>query len=266
MSAITKDLSVNKAISDHSNTRQFYWPIGLQGISKDQAMMLNFVTGEKRTFRGFFLWLLAIFVGAGLLEGFDLGAEILFAVMTLLLLLAVRITQDNGKHHIFHTIISATIICNLAAYFTSSWIVDVVSLSLSLIVFSYASWLIFMRVFSVHEVNSDLIFGAVSIYLLIGIDCALAFQLTAMFDSNAFSFIAEAKASTGIPVIENFLRTYIYYSFVTLTSTGYGDIVPVDAPARYISIIEAIAGHVYLSVLVARLVGLHLTAQPLQRR
>ena len=51
----------------------------------------------------------------------------------------------------------------------------------------------------------------------------------------------------------------IYYSFVTLTTLGYGDIVPTSAIARMFSAIEAVTGQLYLAVLVAQLVGLHIS-------
>ena len=51
----------------------------------------------------------------------------------------------------------------------------------------------------------------------------------------------------------------VYYSFVTLTTLGYGDIVPVSPSARALATLEALTGQLYLTVLVARLVGLHIT-------
>jgi hypothetical protein len=51
----------------------------------------------------------------------------------------------------------------------------------------------------------------------------------------------------------------IHSSFVTLTTLGYGDITPVSAPARSFATMEAMAGQVYLEVLVARLVGMHIS-------
>ena len=51
----------------------------------------------------------------------------------------------------------------------------------------------------------------------------------------------------------------MFYSFVTLTSLGYGDMVPISPQARSISILEAVGGIMYVAVLVARLVGLYAT-------
>jgi hypothetical protein len=55
--------------------------------------------------------------------------------------------------------------------------------------------------------------------------------------------------------------TFSYYSYVTLTTVGYGDMTPISAPARSFAVLEAMMGQLYLAVLIARLVGIHI-AQP----
>ncbi len=62
---------------------------------------------------------------------------------------------------------------------------------------------------------------------------------------------AQDRAFTGTQIIS--------YSFVTLTTLGYGDIIPISPSARALAIVEALTGQIYLAVLVARLVGLHIT-------
>jgi hypothetical protein len=54
------------------------------------------------------------------------------------------------------------------------------------------------------------------------------------------------------------VKVLIYYSFTTMTTLGYGDIVPLTPPARMFSTLEAVVGQIYLAVLIARLVGLHI--------
>jgi hypothetical protein len=57
------------------------------------------------------------------------------------------------------------------------------------------------------------------------------------------------------------IHLYLYYSYTTLTTLGYGDITPTSPPAQSLSSLEAIVGQFYLTILVARLVGLHLTSK-----
>lgn len=50
----------------------------------------------------------------------------------------------------------------------------------------------------------------------------------------------------------------MYFSLVTLTTLGYGDIIPLSAPAKSVVVMEALVGQIYLTVLIARLVGIHI--------
>ena len=59
--------------------------------------------------------------------------------------------------------------------------------------------------------------------------------------------------------------TFNYFSFVTMTTLGYGDISPVSPPARAMAITQAVTGHFYLAVLVARLVGINI-AQRIEKK
>jgi voltage-gated potassium channel Kch len=60
-------------------------------------------------------------------------------------------------------------------------------------------------------------------------------------------------------MIDEARSVFIYYSFVTITTLGYGDITPITGVARAFSMLEAIVGQIYLVVLVARLVGVNIT-------
>jgi hypothetical protein len=100
----------------------------------------------------------------------------------------------------------------------------------------------------------DRIFAAVCVYMLIGYAWTFAYAL--IEDLQPGSFVA----LTTIPsnnYVERVLQMR-YFSFMTLTTVGYGDIVPHSPVARTVAGLEAITGQIYLTVLVARLVGLHI--------
>lgn len=95
-------------------------------------------------------------------------------------------------------------------------------------------------------VTGEKISAAICVYILIGLTWAFLFSVTYVLQPTSFR-------------IENpGLSHFIYYSFVTLSTLGYGDITPLSQPARALSYVEAITGQLYLTVLVARLVGLHI--------
>lgn len=103
----------------------------------------------------------------------------------------------------------------------------------------------------------DMIFGAVGVYFLVGTLWATLYIQVEKLMPHSFHIPAEiAEATKGLPY--NRLTTFMYYSFITLTTLGYGDIVPVNPIARNLAVMEALFGQVYTAVLVARLVGLHL--------
>ena len=105
------------------------------------------------------------------------------------------------------------------------------------------------------RVSGQRIWGAVAAYLLMGMTWACAYAAVEIAVPGAFDLSAIAGARDhGISSAGQFF----YFSFVTLTTLGYGDVSPVEPLARTLTAFEAVAGQLFLAVLVARLVGLHL--------
>ena len=90
------------------------------------------------------------------------------------------------------------------------------------------------------------------IYLLLGVIWALVYVFINQVMPGSFS-----GRITG--TVFNQLQDFLYYSFVTLTTLGYGDIVPVRAGARALATFEAIVGQFYIAILVAGLVAAYIT-------
>jgi uncharacterized membrane protein len=111
-----------------------------------------------------------------------------------------------------------------------------------------------------RQVTFDTVSGALCCYLLAGFTWAFIFSLMQTVNFGAFSFPASTPAYFG-PDLQRrseFMK-FVYYSFTTITTAGYGDIVPVSPAARSISIVEAIIGQFYIAVMIARLVSLEVT-------
>ena len=104
------------------------------------------------------------------------------------------------------------------------------------------------KIFSEDRVTGDSIKGGISIYFLLGYFWAYLYGLVLLVNHEAISFPAHASELSYI----------LYFSFTTLTTLGYGDITPVSLLARNLTILESITGQIYLTVLIARLVGLQL--------
>ena len=84
------------------------------------------------------------------------------------------------------------------------------------------------------------------------------------FVFSVLEAINPGSFAIGDRQIEVGLSLFIYYSFVTITTLGYGDISPITAPANSFSFLEAVTGQLYLAILIARLVGIHI-AQSMSR-
>jgi len=107
-----------------------------------------------------------------------------------------------------------------------------------------------------HAVTFDSVFGAISAYLLFGLAWALSYWAIYSVSPEAFS-LPDGRASTGsaeIPQVVDFSQ-FIYYSFVTMTTLGYGDITPLDRIARTLSWIQSVTGQFYVAVVIAWLVS-----------
>jgi hypothetical protein len=132
---------------------------------------------------------------------------------------------------------------------------EIAGLVFETVLLFYMILLIGGDVFTTTRVDADTICGSVSVYLLLGGVFGTFYSIVHLLDPASFSGITTAFAADP-SLGPN--RALMYYSFVTLTTLGYGDITPVNMFARSAANLEAISGQLYLTVLVARLVGQHL--------
>ncbi len=112
--------------------------------------------------------------------------------------------------------------------------------------------LIIRFIFAHHqEVNRDLLAGAALVYLLMAVAWAHLYQLAELLQPGSF-LIAHPGASADA-------RLLVYYSFVTLTSVGYGDLSPATTLTRSLAVLEAVIGQLYLVLAVSSLVGIRVS-------
>jgi hypothetical protein len=104
------------------------------------------------------------------------------------------------------------------------------------------------------QISADKICGAICVYLLIGFAWAFGYGIIELINPGSFSGLAEIDTNNRVGRIMQ-LR---YFSFATLTTLGFGDILPRSPAARMLATLEAVIGQIYLTVLIARLVGLHI--------
>ncbi len=121
-------------------------------------------------------------------------------------------------------------------------------LILLFIFYLWAIWLAGRQVLFSGVVDANRVVGAICIYLLMGLIWALMYLFIAQAIPGAFNGVEQ------LVWYDNFANV-AYYSFVTLTTLGYGDISPVAPIARFLVYMEAVVGVFYMAILVASLVG-----------
>ena len=104
-------------------------------------------------------------------------------------------------------------------------------------------------VFSSRKVTWGVISAALVVYLLLGTIWNFGYTLVDLLAPGSFNIADHLAGSDDL--------SFMYYSFITLTTIGYGDITPISGMARSLSMLEGIIGQTYMAVLVARLVGMH---------
>jgi len=112
---------------------------------------------------------------------------------------------------------------------------------------------VFGSILRAPEVNSETLCAGVGGYLLLGLFWAFSYTLLASLSPDAFA----VASRPAWPRSEMKGFTAIFFSYVTLSSVGSGDIVPVSPVAQMLSMIEAMVGAFYMAVMIARLVALH---------
>lgn len=194
------------------------------------------------------LLLVAVFVVPNFVHA---GQDIRLAddtMLTLILISGVVAMSDHRRHASVLAVLSLLVI----VVRWGEWLVPESALPLFRNVSTLSALLVLagtvsINVFAAGRAILDRVSGAVVLYLLLGLLWAVAYAAVAAAVPDAF---------TGLPRHDNQAADWVYFSFVTLTTVGYGDIVPVARSARTLAILEALVGQLYPAVIIARLVSL----------
>lgn len=201
------------------------------------------------------IFLLLIFVASPFVVPYYYGPIILNIIAAVVLLSATYAVSRRRSFFIFAlsvSILSIALTFWLAAA-PSFWLV-IISHSTLVILITFFAVAVLSYVMGSGKVTWDKIYGAVCAYLLFGYAWTFAYSVIEAAQPGSFvSLTSPAPNDVVSRVME--LR---YFSFVTLATVGYGDIVPHRPAARTLALLEAILGQFYLVALVGRLVGLHI--------
>jgi len=200
-------------------------------------------------FRFFLATIVLIMVLRPFVEGYArMGflTDIFFALM--LLSGAYAFSRQKKEFLVALAIALPGVLLELVSHFITSDSIALTKRIAFALFLAYVLAIILSRIFREKEVTEDLITGAVCAYLLLGMVWAFAFYFLELAGEGCFSVAATSRDDVG---------SFLYYSFITLTTVGYGDIVPLSSPARSLAVLEAVTGQLYLAITIARLVGVH---------
>ena len=113
-------------------------------------------------------------------------------------------------------------------------------------------WCVGLQILKSNEISANRVVGAVSLYLLFGSLWALAYAVVEMLNPGSFSGFSQ-------PITQGWTTDWLYFSFVTMTTLGYGDLAPLSATARTLAYMQAVFGQFYIAILVAGLVSAYIT-------
>lgn len=211
--------------------------------------------GELRHHLALLISIFLLFVIGPIVEDIPQGILIMNALGALVLLTGLYALHT--RHSLFTAGIALSVVSIIGTtlvYITrQEWAVAFAYVWIFILI-AYFAITILGYVLKTGPVTMDKIFAAICVYLFIGFAWTFAY---ALLDALQPGSIAIHVVSTA----DNYLlrqRALRYFSFMTLTTVGYGDIVPVSTAARSLAALEAITGQIYLTVLIARLVGLHI--------
>jgi hypothetical protein len=206
-----------------------------------------------------FLYLLCsmtfLIVVSPFLQG-GIGSEILLIfIVTALLVSAINSVSDKRGHLVIACLLAAPwFVTSVATTISGTLYPEFYEAFFGSLFFIYTTVLIFSRVLKDKKVTSDTLYGAICVYILIGLTWSFFYVLILTNSHDAFYI-------NPVNNLDNIINwnDLAYYSFITLTTLGYGDITPVAPIARSMAFLEAILGQVFLTIIIARLVGLYIS-------
>jgi hypothetical protein len=203
----------------------------------------------RNPYQHLFLSLLAVFVGFATIDDDGslgaIGLSLLFLITVLFVIETFNLRRTQV--HLLRAIAILSFL--LSSYIIwiedkNLWAVDLINRLVQFTFLVSSIVIILQGIFRAKKITGDTVTGGICVYLMLGLVWFELYEILLLFDPVAFSH--------PMP----FYRTF-YFSFVTLTTVGYGDVVPVHRLAMMLANLEAVIGQIYLAVIVARLVSLY---------
>ncbi len=205
----------------------------------------------------FLLCLLLFIILFPLFMESNLGREAMITFMTIIMLSGLRALGTNRKE--FRRLLAFATLSPLVIILSYHYKLpfnEIIGMILSLVFFSLTAVRLHSHVMSTERSNEERLVSALCVYILLGITWAQVYYIVETMFPGAFNIPAHEGFST-LGIAHKF-HTLMYYSFLTMTTVGYGDITPVLPIARSLVVVEVITGLFYMAVLIGQLAGAYI--------
>jgi hypothetical protein len=211
---------------------------------------------------GLLISLVVFLICAPFVEEFEGGDLVVTCLFSLVLLAAVLAVAARKAVLVIAIVLAIpAIVGRWVNHFEPRIVSPVIFLTAGLILIAYVVANLLRFVFRAPSVDVEVLCASISAYLMLGLMWAIAYWLVdQLTPGGAFSF----NTNSGPRSMKGF--TGFYFSFITLSTVGYGDITPVSRAARWLAAMEAMTGLLYVAVLIARLVSLYSTSGSAENR
>ena len=197
---------------------------------------------------------LVMFVGGPLLAMGVIGVFVVDSLFSLLLISgAVAVARKPLVTTVVSILTVAALVLRWSSLDATESVARMWGVGFTILLLLILAVLVLVQVFREGPITSHRIQGAIVVYLLLGLAWAEAYELLHFLSPGALNIpqATGARLTNGL----------VYFSFITLTTTGYGDITPVHPIARSLVVAEALTGQLYLAILIARLVSMKMSTR-----
>ncbi len=198
------------------------------------------------------LGLLIVFAPIATRTGSAYGVEALFDLV--LVAGAYSAASRGRRQSLFIVLTLLTLALRWSALLFGGFGLELASAMATVVWIALAIAIVVTELFHQREVTTNMILGAIVAYFLAAVAFAYLFEILELLQPGSFAGIPQDASR------EQLGDALIYFSLVSLTTVGYGDVVPVSGLARPLAVLESACGTLYLAVMIARLVGLHIAS------
>lgn len=196
-----------------------------------------------------------VFLIAPLLGDSPVARLVFNALVTLLLLITVQATALKKKERIgAWLLVGGCVLLRWTGHVFGDARLQTAGDILAALFLGFVTVELFLYVVRAARVNMDVLSAGLCVYLLLGMTFALIYTALDRIAPASFALPSDPVDHLSVASMGR-IRDYVYYSMVTMTTTGFGDIRPVSQLARSLTIIEILLGQLYLVVMISRLVS-----------